>query len=163
MKDFSFSSNADSELTKLAHAARLAYATPIAEDARRIVRRRNGDLAAHVEIHDEEDATYIGGNLPYGAAQERGARPHDIRPTGGRKYLRFVVDGQVVFTKIVHHPGNKPYPYLRPALFQNRDGEAGGSFAPGGAVRRLPTVREARPYTARNATSRRVSGRGAQR
>ena len=41
------------------------------------------------------------------ATTDRGARPHIIRPRKG-KALRFVVDGRVVFARVVHHPGNRP-------------------------------------------------------
>lgn len=43
--------------------------------------------------------------------------PHIIRPRRA-KALRFVVGGQVVYAKVVHHPGStfKPRPYLDRAL-----------------------------------------------
>lgn len=41
------------------------------------------------------------------ATTDRGARPHVIRPRRA-KALRFVVDGRVVFARVVHHPGNAP-------------------------------------------------------
>ena len=41
------------------------------------------------------------------ATTDRGASPHIIRPRRA-KALRFVVDGRVVYARIVHHPGNAP-------------------------------------------------------
>lgn len=45
-----------------------------------------------------------------------GTRPHQIRPrrTGG--VLRFTVGGQVVYARLVNHPGTKPNDFLRQAL-----------------------------------------------
>jgi hypothetical protein len=71
---------------------------------------------------------------PYAPFIEYGTRPHWIRPRkvrgfigplqehgsrrkdGGheRAYLRFVVNGRVVFAKEVDHPGNDPIPFMRP-------------------------------------------------
>lgn len=39
---------------------------------------------------------------------EYGSQAHEIRPKDA-KALRFEVDGETVFTKLVHHPGTKPY------------------------------------------------------
>ena len=44
-----------------------------------------------------------------------GTRPHLIRPRRARA-LRFVVDGQVVFAKVVRHPGWRGDPFLTKAL-----------------------------------------------
>jgi hypothetical protein len=55
----------------------------------------------------------------HGAHVEYGTGPHIIRPRKG-KYLRFVVNGKVVFAKIVRHPGTAAQPYLRPAVSQSR-------------------------------------------
>lgn len=44
-----------------------------------------------------------------------GTRPHLIRPRRA-KVLRFVVDGRVVFTQLVRHPGTKPNDFLGRAL-----------------------------------------------
>ena len=40
------------------------------------------------------------------ATTNTGARPHVIRPVKA-SVLRFVMDGRVVYAKVVHHPGNK--------------------------------------------------------
>lgn len=45
-----------------------------------------------------------------------GARPHQIRPRRPGGVLRFTVNGQVVFARLVNHPGNKPNDFLRQAL-----------------------------------------------
>lgn len=45
----------------------------------------------------------------------QGTNPHDIRPRN-KSVLRFEVRGRVVYTKLVHHPGNRPNPFLWEAL-----------------------------------------------
>jgi hypothetical protein len=44
-----------------------------------------------------------------------GTKPHQIRPVRARA-LRFTIGGQVVFARLVNHPGTKPNDFLRPAL-----------------------------------------------
>jgi hypothetical protein len=44
-----------------------------------------------------------------------GTRPHLIRPRN-RQYLRFEAGGDVVFTKLVRHPGTRPNNFLGRAL-----------------------------------------------
>jgi len=52
---------------------------------------------------------------PYAGFVEYGTRPHVIRPRR-KKVLRFEVDGKVVFTTRVYHPGTSPQPYWRPSF-----------------------------------------------
>ncbi len=71
----------------------------------------------------EVSGTWRGGNLavevaagaPHASAIEFGAKPHLIRPKK-RKALRWPVEGGFRFARVVRHPGNKPYRYLRNAL-----------------------------------------------
>lgn len=56
---------------------------------------------------------------PYGAMLEKGTDPHDIHPIR-KKALKFMVGGDVVFAKVVHHPGTKPKPFMHPALAEKR-------------------------------------------
>ncbi|MFF4391436.1 hypothetical protein ACFY0G_32305 [Streptomyces sp. NPDC001552] len=48
-----------------------------------------------------------------------GTRPHLIRPRR-KKVLRFVVDGEVVFTNLVRHPGTRANDFLGRALREGR-------------------------------------------
>lgn len=60
-----------------------------------------------------------------GAAKflENGTRAHEIH---GRPFLRFVVNGQVLFRRMVNHPGTRP----RPFMFEARNiGETAAHFA----------------------------------
>jgi hypothetical protein len=45
-----------------------------------------------------------------------GTRPHQIRPRNPNGVLRFTVGGQVVYAKLVNHPGTRRNDYLRDAL-----------------------------------------------
>ncbi|MEH0579135.1 MULTISPECIES: hypothetical protein [Streptomyces] len=45
-----------------------------------------------------------------------GTRPHLIRPRRKNGVLRFEVDGQVVFTRLVRHPGTRPNNFMARAL-----------------------------------------------
>lgn len=48
---------------------------------------------------------------------EFGTDPHIIKPVN-KKFLKFKGDGgKEVFAKVVHHPGTRPQPFVRPALF----------------------------------------------
>lgn len=57
----------------------------------------------------------IGSDVFYAPYVNDGARPHVIRPKRG-KALRFVIGGQVVFARVVQHPGTRPNPFLNRAL-----------------------------------------------
>lgn len=60
-------------------------------------------------------------NAPYGLFMEVGTRPHIIRPKRPDGWLRWIDrDGRVRFAKVVHHPGTRPYAYLRRALYALR-------------------------------------------
>lgn len=45
-----------------------------------------------------------------------GTRPHLIRPRRRNGVLRFEVDGQVVYTRLVRHPGTRPNDFMGRAL-----------------------------------------------
>lgn len=54
-------------------------------------------------------------DVSYAPVIEEGSRPHVIRPRRA-KALRFRVGGQVVYAKIVHHPGTKAQHVLARAV-----------------------------------------------
>jgi Bacteriophage HK97-gp10, putative tail-component len=60
----------------------------------------------------------VGTVVEYASFVEFGTTPHTIRPTV-RKALYWKGAEHPVF--VVHHPGNKPYPFLRPALLAAAD------------------------------------------
>jgi len=45
-----------------------------------------------------------------------GTRPHLIRPRRRNGFLRFEVNGRVVYSRLVRHPGTKPNDFLGKAL-----------------------------------------------
>jgi hypothetical protein len=54
---------------------------------------------------------------PIGLFAEVGTQPHTIRPKNPNGWLRWTgPDGKVHFAKVVHHPGTRAQPHLRPAL-----------------------------------------------
>ena len=57
--------------------------------------------------------------VDYAASVEMGSRPHVIRSHGPWP-LRNRETGQV-FGQVVHHPGTKAQPFMRPALYKQRD------------------------------------------
>lgn len=57
----------------------------------------------------------VGSDLEYAAMVHDGTRPHRIRPKT-KQALRFVVGGQVVFARVVNHPGTRGKPFLDRAL-----------------------------------------------
>lgn len=54
-------------------------------------------------------------NVDYAGFVNDGTRPHVIRPKNAQ-VLRFVVDGRVVFAKVVHHPGTRAHPFMDRAV-----------------------------------------------
>lgn len=107
-------------------------------------KRRTGTLTSANNLRGElrqANGTSAWGYLinytPYGAYVEYGTQPHDIWPKEGHGFkgptrrgqsrreitdigtrrvaLRFTVGGRVVFARMVHHPGSKPYPFMQPA------------------------------------------------
>lgn len=94
----------------------------IARDARRYCPERTGALAESIEHHLEGDdlivsATGGADGRTYAAYVELGTRPHEIRPTE-KKALYW--PGAAHPVGKVNHPGTRPQPFLRPALYQER-------------------------------------------
>jgi hypothetical protein len=55
----------------------------------------------------------VSATAPYAIFLERGTRPHLIVPRRPGGYLRFTVGNKVIYTRLVHHPGTRPYNILR--------------------------------------------------
>ena len=74
-----------------------------------------GSLGIKVHTHSVE----IGPNeevAPYGGYVEFGTRPHTIVPKTPGGVLAFRMNGRMVYTRKVHHPGTQPQPFVRPAF-----------------------------------------------
>lgn len=76
----------------------------------------SGKLRDSLRVQVEGDKVYIGSDLPYATYVEFGTAPHEIKPKDPDGVLRFVANGQVVYAKVVQHPGTKPQPFVRPAF-----------------------------------------------
>lgn len=63
-----------------------------------------------------QPATTASGKF-YGPYVREGTKPHEIRPVKGR-FLRFVIDGEVIFSTLVHHPGTLANPYHKRTLLR---------------------------------------------
>lgn len=87
--------------------------------------RKTGNLQRSIApgaISDQSAQVEV--RVPYAAAMERGSKPHIIRPKnarvlawGGERRLsgRLRSGSKATnFATLVHHPGNRPYPYLVP-------------------------------------------------
>jgi phage gpG-like protein len=93
----------------------------------KVLRRVTGRLATsmrrRVEDNGDNFNIIFGSNVPYAAIHEFGGRtpPHDIVPKRA-SVLSFMLGGNRVFAKVVHHPGSTipARPYIRPAIAENR-------------------------------------------
>lgn len=79
-----------------------------------------GRLRASIRVEARRTLTLrsvytIGSDVFYAPFVNDGTRPHIIRPRRGQA-LRFRVGGQVVFARVVHHPGTRARPFLDQAL-----------------------------------------------
>lgn len=91
----------------------------IAADARRLAPVDSGDLRDSITFEvTSETSGRVGSPLSYAADVELGTRPHVIRAQS-KKVLADREQGEF-FGKEVHHPGTPAQPYLRPALYRNR-------------------------------------------
>lgn len=63
----------------------------------------------------------VSSNVDYAPMVHDGTRPHIIRPRT-KQVLKFSVGGQVVFAKVVHHPGTRARPFLDRALAEETAG-----------------------------------------
>lgn len=85
------------------------------------INARTGALRDSVNPMAEADGDVIragagaGAGLDYARPLEFGSRPHEILPVRA-KFLRFEVDGHVVYARKVNHPGNPAFRYMRGGL-----------------------------------------------
>lgn len=99
-------------------SALAAGARVIGKEAKRNVPVRRGGLRASIRVssrlkNGKVTASVKAGNKNawYWRFVEFGTRPHDIKPKN-RKSLFFAGMNK----EIVHHPGARPHPFMRPAL-----------------------------------------------
>jgi HK97 gp10 family phage protein len=73
---------------------------------------RSGRLLGSIREQVRGLEATVGPTVPYAIYVEYGTRPHEIRPVYA-SVLRFKIEGKVVFTSIVHHPGTRAQPFVR--------------------------------------------------
>ena len=116
------------------------------KEAKRLARKRTGRMRREIEIVFDTPSlgTLSEGELIaptfYASYVEEGTAAHDIWPKEGHGFvgptrrgqsrrditdvgtrrvaLRFYVRGKVVFARMVHHPGSRPYPFMGPAYLK---------------------------------------------
>jgi hypothetical protein len=104
-----------------------ASRTELREAARQVVNRakvlapvdtgrlRSSIRADPPRVFSLRGSVTVGSDLEYAAMVNDGTKPHVIRPKNA-KVLRFNVGGQVVFARVVNHPGTRARPFLDLAL-----------------------------------------------
>ena len=88
-------------------AVEYGYATMISR-----VPVRSGELMGSIEKHVQGLHGSVRPTVPYAIYVEYGTAPHIIQPIFSR-VLAFEVEGRMIFTPIVRHPGTKPQPFVR--------------------------------------------------
>jgi len=91
--------------------------------AKRLVPVDTGGLRNSIRLNPSTKGSKLytlSANKEYAAAVEFGTAPHIIEPSE-KKALSFKVSGKNVVTRKVQHPGTRPQPYFRPALFQMKN------------------------------------------
>lgn len=68
-----------------------------------------------VEVSRIRILALVGSDVDYAAYVHEGTRAHWIRARAGH-VLRFKIGNEVVFTRLVRHPGTKAQPFLRQAV-----------------------------------------------
>lgn len=76
---------------------------------------RQGNIIKGRVYNDSTVYTSDGREYSLGEILEYGTKPHLIRPVESN-YLHFNVNGNDVFTKLVHHPGTMPQPHWQPVI-----------------------------------------------
>lgn len=77
--------------------------------------RRTGKLASTIvkEVSDGEASINV--LAPYAMYVVHGTQPHVIRPVNASVLAFEGASGKMVFTRLVHHPGTKPNPWMQRA------------------------------------------------
>ena len=92
--------------------------------ARELAHHKTGNLQRSIQNRVENDGltgiVYQDTDMAsYGPGLEFGTSPHDIVPV--RKMVLADRKAGIIFGKLVHHPGNKPYPFMAPALKNKKE------------------------------------------
>jgi HK97 gp10 family phage protein len=83
---------------------------------------KTGKLARSIVIDfDEQGEAKIQALAPYAKFVVEGTRPHKIHPVSANVLVFKAKSGDLVFTKLVRHPGTKPNPFLQRAVDKARE------------------------------------------
>jgi len=82
---------------------------------------KTGHLARSIVKEVETDSAIIRVLARYGIYVVGGTAPHVIRPAGASCLAFRARSGEMVFTRLVRHPGTKPNPFLERAAEKTRD------------------------------------------
>ena len=89
---------------------------------------KSGNLARSILKEVEDDHAVIRVLARYGIYVVAGTAPHVIRPAGASCLAFRAKSGDMVFTRLVRHPGTKPNPFLEEAAEKTR-GQVNAVFA----------------------------------
>ena len=89
---------------------------------------KSGNLARSIVKEVEDDHAVIRVLARYGIYVVAGTAPHVIRPAGASCLAFRAKSGDMVFTRLVRHPGTKPNPFLEEAAEKTR-GQVDAVFA----------------------------------
>ncbi|WNZ30041.1 MAG: hypothetical protein IAX21_04095 [Candidatus Bathyarchaeota archaeon] len=82
---------------------------------------KTGKLARSIVTKIEEGEAKLQALAPYAKFVIEGTRPHEIHPAGANVLIFKAKSGDLVFTKLVQHPGTKPNPFLQRAVDKARE------------------------------------------
>ncbi|MCW4044811.1 MAG: hypothetical protein NWE94_04765 [Candidatus Bathyarchaeota archaeon] len=77
--------------------------------------RKTGYLASTIVKQTGDGEAQIEALAPYTTYVVNGTRPHIIRPVNASVLAFQSASGKMVFTRLVHHPGTKPNPWMQKA------------------------------------------------
>jgi hypothetical protein len=90
----------------------------VEHDAKAFAPKKTGRLAQSIH-HEVNDGVFrVGSNLDVALWMEEGTRPHVIRPRNAKALMWPGADHPYA---LVNHPGTRPSPFLRPALWIKRE------------------------------------------
>jgi HK97 gp10 family phage protein len=83
---------------------------------------KTGKLARSIvkEI-DEDGEASIKALAPYAIYVVKGTSPHEIRPVNASVLAFKAAGGDMVFTRLVRHPGTRPNPFMQRAVDKARE------------------------------------------
>ena len=77
--------------------------------------RKTGKLSSTIVKEVGSGEASIGILAPYALYVVKGTRPHIIKPANASVLAFEAASGKLVFTRLVHHPGTKPNPFMQQA------------------------------------------------